>query len=212
MKLFGQNKYINFWDWFSANQETYMNMPVLDDSAIQADYTAVELLFDELDKRLKKINKYICFEFSPLLEDGSREFVISADGIRSAAQKVLQLVDYAPKLKNWKIIAFRQAKDIDHIEFEGLNLIVGDVAFNYRFDDENQVDLKFYVRGYDNADSQKINGALFVLVDSLIGEYNMMTKIGYIDVYDSKMAGKSKPRPLSELTALLESRKPNPIS
>jgi hypothetical protein len=92
-----KNRYEAFWDWFSKNSEDYYyNLENKRDT-----------LFDPLGKQLGKINGNLVFEFSGQKENGKREFIISADGIRDSFPDVIQLVDNAPPLEKWDIIAFR---------------------------------------------------------------------------------------------------------
>ncbi len=58
-----------FWDWFSTNQYLYFNFE-----------KNREALFDLLTTKLNEIDENLTFEFSPLMEIGKREFIISADG------------------------------------------------------------------------------------------------------------------------------------
>lgn len=90
-----------FWNWFSKNKEIYFYLE-----------KNLEALFSKLKTELEKIHPDLVFEFSPLLQDGTREFVISADGIKSISPVVIDLVKQAPKLKNWKIVQIFDQKSI----------------------------------------------------------------------------------------------------
>ena len=59
-----------------------------------------------MQSQLRKRNDVLAFEFSMNIDDGKREFIISADGILSAFPDVIQLVDSAPNLDQWAIAAF----------------------------------------------------------------------------------------------------------
>lgn len=67
-----------FWDWFSKKAHLYFNFE--QDQVV---------LFSKLKAALEKINPDLTFEFSPIFEDGSREFIISADGIKSVFPTVI---------------------------------------------------------------------------------------------------------------------------
>jgi hypothetical protein len=87
-------------------------------------------LFKALKAELGKINPHLVFAFSSKLEDGSREFVISADCINSSFPAVMNLVNRVPELRNWKIIAFRQPRnDIAEVNYQGLAGKLNDVFF-----------------------------------------------------------------------------------
>lgn len=59
--------------------------------------TDQEKTFDKLSAELKKANPDLTFEFGPV-ENGKREFVISAAGIKTAFPYVESLFNSAPKL------------------------------------------------------------------------------------------------------------------
>ena len=139
-------------------------------------------LFQKLNRQISKINEDLSFEFSAELVEGKREFIISADGILSAFQDVINLVEQAPPLDGFKIIAFRQKGDIQDlpsIEFEDITLAPDHVFFTYRKNGDT-LDIVLYIQGYD-ADSDDWIPASFILLDLIVGEYDVATKLGSID-------------------------------
>src|ERR1700722_18171438 len=60
----------DFWKWFQSNEDTLFNFE-----------KNREQTFDKLGAEMHKLNPSLTFEFGPI-EDGKREFVISADGIK----------------------------------------------------------------------------------------------------------------------------------
>jgi len=148
-----------FWNWFSQNADKYLHLE--DDR---------DHLFQALKIELEKINSNLTFEFSNLFEDGSREFVISADGIKSLFPTVMTLVNHAPVLKNWRIIAFRQPhKDISQVTYQGLTVKLNDVFFYYT-KDSGKIDLELHIRGF--FESPEWTGISFILLDTVLGEFN----------------------------------------
>ena len=84
-----------FWDWFQANDERLYNF--------ERDQ---EPTFDLLQTELQKVDKNLTFEFGPV-ENGRREFIISAGGIREAFPKVESLYATAPVLSRWEVVKYR---------------------------------------------------------------------------------------------------------
>src|ERR1700733_14635278 len=157
-----------FWNWFSKNSDKYLHFENDQDH-----------LFQELKVELEKMDSNLTFEFSPVFEDGTREFVISADGIKSSFPTVINLVDYAPALKNWKIIAFRQPhKEITQINYQSLNLDLKDIFFRYT-KDNGKIGLELHMRGF--YESPEWTGISFVLLDTVLGEYNAEMCLSWID-------------------------------
>lgn len=89
-----------FWNWFKDNSDNYLNLEQDQDT-----------LLKNLRGALDKVNPDLVFEFSPILDDGKREFIISADGMKSIFPIVKALVNGAPQLDKWHIIAFRQPRE-----------------------------------------------------------------------------------------------------
>lgn len=157
-----------FWDWFTSKSNLYYNFE-----------KNQNFLFVELKNKLNKIHPDLVFEFGPILKNGKREFVISADGIKSSFPFVKKLVDKAPHFQNWKIVAFRQPKEgIDQIIYKNLRFHFDDVFFRFG-KDSGKISLELNIRDYN--ENPNWTGATFVLLDNLIGEYYAETAISKIE-------------------------------
>jgi hypothetical protein len=167
-----ESKEEKFWNWFEKNQETY--------------YTEIENLerreeiFDELSKNLSAVNEDLVFEFSPKRKNNIREFTISADGIEEIFPIVEKLIKKAPKLKKWKFNAFRQPISGDDfaINYGDLKIGYSDVFYRSK-NDKGKLGIELNIRNYDG--KGRTQNAIYILLDNLIGEYDVVTKIGWID-------------------------------
>jgi hypothetical protein len=193
-KFFGRNYTVaDFWIWFEKNSQDYYRLKEEN----------LNSLFNKLSKQLSKINEDLAFEFSVDLIEGKREFIISADGILSAFPDVIDLVENAPQLDGFKIIAFRQKSavdDISTIEYDDISLGADDVYFTYRKNGDT-LDIVLYLRGYDS-DFEEWENAAFILLDTIIGEYDVATKIGSIDMLPYKESPNLKS--ILELPSLID--------
>lgn len=157
-----------FWGWFSKHSNRYLNF--------ENDQTN---LFLKLKAQLEKVDPHLTFEFSPRFEDGSREFVISADGIKSSFTSVIDLTQCAPPLNNWKIVAFRQPhKKITQINYQNLIVELDDVYFNYT-KDNGKLGLQLHIKGFQ--ETPEWAGISFVLLDTILGEYDTEMSLSWID-------------------------------
>jgi len=148
-----------FWEWFTKHSNKYFNFENNQDE-----------LFTKLKNQLNSIDSNLVFEFSPIFNNGLREFIISADGIKSSFPSVIDLVEKAPKLSNWKIIAFRQPHyGTTRINYENLVVKFEDVYFRFA-KDNGQIALELNIRGF--YESPEWTGAAFILLDNLLGEYH----------------------------------------
>ena len=167
-----ESKEEKFWNWFEKNQETYYSE--IENLEIR------EQIFDELTKNLKKVNEDLVFEFSPIQENNVREFTISAEGMKELFPIVEKLIEKAPKLKNWKFNAFRQRVPGDDFEIQYGDLKIGYSDIYYRSENDNgRLGIELNIKDY-NGNGQTQN-AIYILLDGLIGEYDVTTKIGWIE-------------------------------
>jgi hypothetical protein len=126
--------------------------------------------FNELKLRLNKINEDLTFEFGPISENKQREFIISDDGIKKSFPDVIKLVKEAPKLSNFKIIAFRQPHiNFTQINFKDIQIDFKDVFFRYG-KDNGKIGIELNIRGYQ--DNNDWGTAAFILLDMILGEYD----------------------------------------
>lgn len=118
--------------------------------------------------------------------DNLPEIVISADGLSENFPEVVDLVSKAPQSGDFRAVAFRQRHPIPKnyaIPYQrGEELGLDDVWFAIH-KLEGIVNLDLYVHGIAGRNSDKIKSACFVLLDRLLGEYVVATKIGPIEWY-----------------------------
>src|SRR5262245_11282493 len=130
-----QNAEQKFWQWFEANSAKLMNFE-----------SNPEAIFDELNRQLNKVNNDLTFEFGPIL-NGKREFVVTADGIKAAFPAVEALVQAAPTLDDWAIVAFRQPQGTNFIiELEGRKVSADDIWFATE-PDGDKTGLYLFIKG-----------------------------------------------------------------
>lgn len=167
-----ESKEEKFWNWFEKNQETYYSE--IENLKIR------EEIFNELTKNLKKVNEDLVFEFSPIHEDNVRELTISAEGIKELFPIVEKLIEKAPKLKNWKFNAFRQRIPGDDFEIQYGDLKIGYSDIYYRSENDNgKLGIELNIKNYDG--KGQTQNAIYILLDGLIGEYDVTTKIEWIE-------------------------------
>lgn len=157
---------IKFWEWFSNNSERVLK--ICDNQQIAK----------EIAGKLKTIYSGFSFEIGET-NDGKFEFVISCKGMNEGIPFVERLVDSAPGFEHIKIVKFRQAKGCEYaVKIDNIELGPEDIWFQYCFDEK--VHLQLFIPGYSDRD-QRYGQLAFLLLDNMLGEYFIMTKIGYID-------------------------------
>jgi hypothetical protein len=170
-RLGRQSAQARFWDWFQRNSERLLHFEA-----------EQEALFAELSAELMRVHKGLTFELGPL-QDGQREFILSADGIRKVLPVVQVLVDAAPPLPGWKILAFRQRKPLDlTIRLGGSELGADDIWFESQPEGQH-TGLRLYIRGLGEANRRDLLQLAFIFLDCALGEYDVATRVGSIEFH-----------------------------
>lgn len=184
-----------FWNWFVKNQESYYNENVDDEKR--------EKLFDDFSNNLKKIHPDLVFEFGPTDKNGIKELTISADGIEEIFPIVESLIKKSPKIKNWKFNAFRQRVPGDdfEIEYGDLKISYSDLYFKSTNQD-GKLGIELYIRNYDG--KGETQNAVYILLDNLIGEYDVVTKIDWIEWEKLEEDNVKNLKPIIELRELID--------
>ena len=170
------SKFTKFWDWFVSKSEYIY-------SHLETDTDDIAL---EITEQIKKINEDIEFEIPFDLKENKRTLIISADGLEELFELVTMFVSKAPKINKWNIIAFRprlhQRNQI--IDLEGITMDYDDIYFQYTIEG-NQINVDVYIKNYDGKDNRYVH-LYFLLLDSLIGEYDSVMRIKETRTYPFK--------------------------
>jgi len=165
-----------FWNWFKSNQDEYFNLN-------HEKMAEIEEAFQKLDNELKPLNESFAYEFSPILKNGKREFILSADGKREDFPDLLYLFKRSPELEKWEIIPFKQGFNGDpKLEFNnGYKLSWDKVMFQSKETNEG-LSIDFYIEDYDEG-NEDFGMGLVILLDSYLGEYDAVMQIRYADMH-----------------------------
>jgi len=195
-----------FWAWFEGEAPALAKAY----DAFVAGDAGPEPLVHPVAKEMDRFHDGIAHEIG---HDGRNyDFVISADGIRANVDAVKALANAAPTIDGWKVTAFRPRKPMD----EDAVLQLGDEVFGdgnifYRLGDasDGKCDVAIRFRSTLEAPDDALIGPAFLIMDAAIGEYDVMTKVGEIDVAFSKPdAPLDDFRPIKELAGDLDARFP----
>jgi len=193
-----KSKEESFWEWFLKNE------PALyygTDDELER-----ERIFDGLSDKIKSIDDNLVYAFSPVKEGEVKEFVISADGLKESFPQVIKLIDAAPTHPNWNFLAFRQPNTGDDLILSMGDLEIGYNDIYYRYaEQESNLHLELNIRDFDQSEFQQ--NAIYILLDSLIGEYDVAMEIDSIDWVILDKNNITKFYPFVELRKLIKSRK-----
>jgi hypothetical protein len=193
------SKCARFWQWFQKHEDEIFRFEV-------GNEVERERLFDKLATQMNHVDSNLTFEFSGV-QDGRREFIVSAAGITKAFPQVTALVREAPILPRWKIIAFRQRKDVPSIECGDKTIDRNQIFFDYVVID-NKIDLTLFLPGLANESKDGITGLKtigYLFLDSTVGEYDVETKVAGIEFVDAAAFAGRRRIPLIELATTVDS-------
>lgn len=188
-----------FWEWFAQHSRELIRVS-----------TGKESICSELVRQLRKVDKGLVYAMGLTVEDGRREFIVSADGIRSVFPAVKRLVKVAPDLPGWRIIAFRPGGIVDMTMKVGARDLGPDDLWFRACDREGVVVLDLYIRDYSETTAKPLGQAAFLLVDYALGEYDVETKLGALEfkplptdpVAEGLKPFRELPHTIHELTAI----------
>lgn len=175
-----------FWAWFHDNENAIFDYE-----------SAQEEIFDSIGEQLRRIDKDLTFEIGAKHEE-SREFVISAGGIKRAFPSVTTLAAAAPYLNRWKITAFRPRREvIGIVNFHGKRVHPEDVEVEL-VDNGKQAGIYLFIPNYKDGDPD-FRQIGYLLLDDALGEFDVETKVALIKMFPPEAEPKGFRFPLSEL-------------
>lgn len=185
---FGGTLEDTFWKWFQKNESMIFNFD-----------RDQEATFDKLASEMNKINEDLTFEFSPVNDEGKREFVISAGGIKASFPAVESLHSSAPKMENWIFTKYRPRRSpLNNLSYEGISVPVSEVHYKM-FKDDDKVGIVVFLEGYSEEDHGIYSNIGFLFLDEALGEYDIETKVGFIEFHNRESKYYEGALPLKEL-------------
>ncbi len=193
--LFRKTPAQTFWAWFEKNEALLFDFEHRRDSAFAA-----------LGQALEKFEPHLEFEFGPKGDDGRRELVISAGGIKARFAPVEALVAAAPRLARWRITAFRPRRNpIMAIKFGDIELRPEDIDVCF-LANGRQLGLYLFFHGHTEENHAALGQAGFLMLDEAIGEHDVSTKVGTIEFMAFDKHPDADRFPLTDLPALFDAR------
>lgn len=170
----------NFWEWFEKNQAKYFFLNQIDEKEEK------EKILDQFLEKLHQYSDKLFFEIGGH-PDETQDLIITAEGDVDYFSKVEQLVNQAPKIKDWNIIAFKPPADSNFaIEYKGVKIDPKESWFLPLENDNhpNQLGLKIGIRDYSSSKKKDFLNAAYLALDSLLGEKSNALNIQHVEVDD----------------------------
>jgi hypothetical protein len=181
----------NFWHWFGQHEEELFQLSI--------ESPEVRRWVDRIQEKLQFIDSHLGCELS-LGSRPKRDFFLSAGGIEEGFPWVEALHAAAPQFVRWNIVKFKQRKGrAGTIRLAGLTFSDENVFFRI-FDDEGKIGIHLFFAEFDPRLFQMFGEVGFTFLDSLLGEFDVATKVGEIDFLALEDGALRELRPLKELS------------
>jgi hypothetical protein len=169
-----------FWEWYIKNETILLDYI---DFILENDGNGFENL-NSLSTALSQYQDGLVYEFGRL-PDGRVDFVISADGIFDLFASVTKLIDAAPHSNLFKFTAFRQRMEQRGLVIYGKSFDVSDFFYEcvYPEDRNQRIDIYVFVENPGVSDDE-LKQIGYLMLDATIGEYDMETLIGGVEILD----------------------------
>jgi len=184
-----------FWKWFVRNS-----------TSLLASRDAEDSISNRLGEELKRVDSRFVFEFSVPKENQKKEFTISVDGMSEAIQPAIRLFNARPNLDNWDFKLFRQRSGkIFNIKMNGLEIKGEDSRFLLvKDEDKSRVGILLFYSNFQEELRQEFGNISYIYLDNILGEYEMMTRVGLVDVFGFESEYYQESRPFIELISAFD--------
>ncbi len=161
-----------FWNWFVKNHKKLEAF--IDEGANDM------AIYGKLTEVMKDYND-ILFPELTVGDKAKYRLIITPDGLKEGIEPTKALYDDKPDIPNWEVVKYRQPYDDFRIEMDGLSFDSEVLRILAQIDHEREmVDLAIYIPGMNN-DEKKYKHLAFLYLDHVLGEFNVLTRVGHID-------------------------------
>lgn len=164
-----------FWSWFEEQRTDIEHF--IDSTDRNLD------IFHGLTAQMKRYNNYLFPELSKSA-GGKYILVITPDGISEGLEPTQKLANECPGFNNWEIKKFRQPNEDFKIEHDSVNFLPSDIKIIPEVDEQNEkVNIRVFIRNMEK-DEMTYQQLAFLYFDHILGEFNVITRVGYIDFHN----------------------------
>ena len=121
------------------------------------------------------------------------QLVISANGDPEYFNHVTTLVNAAPTLKKWKLVAFIQpSENIDEMEagldkpyvFKDITLKASELKFMpFEYEDERKIDMIVYLKNFTVlCHNQNLLHLIYIIMQDILGEKSLYENINFVEL------------------------------
>jgi hypothetical protein len=178
------NSYFDFWNWFEQNELKFYK-------ALKDQGNVNKVFFDKLAPKLNELKDGFWF-LAGMFDDNTAELILTTDGVIKNIVFVEELVESAPKMKNWKITALKQPSDLNQfgIEMDGYKFDESKMNF-YSTDHKSmpdEIDITITHQDFNEENRAIMTNGVYLTLDNSLGELNSVTTIDNLNIINPKDA------------------------
>jgi hypothetical protein len=193
-----------FWDWFQKNNARFFFLNQIDSEDEK------EKILDEFLKKLHEYSNNLYFQIGGHPDD-TQDLIITAEGDTKYFNKVEELVNAVPKIKDWNVIAFKPPADSNFVV--DLNGIKIDPKKTWFMPLENKkrpelFGLRLFTDNYSDSKKEDFLNVAYLALDSLLGEKTNALSVHHVEVVKLMQdPDETALRLLTELPSYLKAKK-----
>jgi hypothetical protein len=176
-----------FWNWFQDNNQTIKNL--INETPLNQKHISF-CINKNLSYYCKEIDFILVFPINNNNNNKS-ELILTANGNPDYFNYVINLVDNAPQLKNWKFTAFIQrisemmnGLDEPYI-FHEITLKASELTFlplEYH-EITQKFDIVVFLKNYHlYCDTKTLQQEIFIIMQDIVGEKSLYQNINYVQL------------------------------
>ncbi len=134
-----------------------------------------------VSEAIERVDQGLSFEIGAVDDLGKREFILSANGISSNIPKVESLFLTAPEMPHWRVRKYRpRLSSPGQIVVNGKTIAATDIRFQV-FNDDDKIGILLLFDDYSEENQSQFIKIGFRFLDRTLGEYDVMTRVSFVD-------------------------------
>ena len=191
---FKKNKHAaidDFWEWFQSPDGRKALSELWTESQTSGEAA------NRIGRRLKKV--------APGLSWGAQggepsRFEVSASGIAKFAPIVREVVERAPAMNGWEVVAFKQPVENEELVFQGRSVSYDSTMCQILGSNGPKVEVNVFLPLPAGTPQAVVNEIGFIMLDHSLGEELVMTRVGGIQ-FDTTLVAPPTVMPMREFAA-----------
>ena len=173
-----------FWDWFKNNNSQFFFLNQINDE------NEKQRILDELDSKLNEYSEGLYFEIGGHPDD-TQDLIITADGNINYFKDVKYLVENAPKISNWNIIAFKPPiNEKFEINYEDIFIDSNNIWFKLDKNEDDSLNITLFFKNLEKSYESQYGSVSHIILQTILGERFFNEKVDSVffdELYEEEL-------------------------